>query len=99
MTEEEKRVREEIRRLKVDTTQVLRGNADACYLTEHDINQILSIKGIRIECDTQELPECSRLLDNTPATAHHRLGYAEALDDIRKTKDGKVWVQCERKEK
>ena len=36
-------MREKLLELKIDTTQVLRDNLDAVYLTEHDADQILSL--------------------------------------------------------
>ena len=42
-------MREKILELKIDTTQVLRENTDALYLTEHDVLQILSLISKEIE--------------------------------------------------
>ena len=39
MTEEE--LKEELRGLKFDTTRITRGNYDAVFLTEHDINEVI----------------------------------------------------------
>ena len=48
-------LREQLYELKIDTTQVLRENTDACYLTEHDVAQILAL--IRTEIEKQMLTD------------------------------------------
>lgn len=42
-------MREKILELKIDTTQVLKDNLDAVYLTEHDADQILTLLKEEIE--------------------------------------------------
>jgi hypothetical protein len=42
-------MKEKLLQLKVDTTQVLRENTDAVYLTEHDVFQILKAISEEIE--------------------------------------------------
>ena len=42
-------MRDKILELKVDTTQVLRDNFDAVYLTEHDADQLLTLISEEIE--------------------------------------------------
>jgi hypothetical protein len=52
-------MKEKLLQLKVDTTQVLRENTDAVYLTEHDVFQIL--KAISEEIQKVENPYVQKI--------------------------------------
>jgi len=57
-------------------------------------NQILSIKGIRVEADNQDLPKYT--LEDYP---DYFISHAKhAQHDMIHPKDGDVWVKCEVKE-
>jgi len=64
---------------------------------EQAIDQILSLKGIRIEAENQDLPEPDMdthiWRDYSPDMA-----YEKAQQDMLTPKDGKVWVKCCKKE-
>jgi len=65
---------------------------------EQRAEQILSIKGIRIEADNQDKPQnpYAEAADRGDMHAQSRCsGYYCAQDDMLTPKDGKVWVRVE----
>ena len=66
-----------------------------------DAEQILSIKGIRLEADNQDKPQnpYAEAADRGDMQAQSRCsGYYCAQDDMLTPKDGEVWVKCKVKE-
>ena len=80
--------REEIANLRLPVNN--QPNHKYRYLNYELADRILSIKGIRIECENQELPY-NQHSGGTQISA----GYTQAQQDMLK----EDWVKCERKEK
>ena len=86
MTEEEQ-IREEIAKNVRNTLELPADEYDIDQISCMITDQILSIKGIRIECENQELPEISYFGESYDAAD-------EAQQDMLKA----GWVKCKVKE-
>jgi len=87
----EERIREEIAKIIVKIIKADRAGRQ----TEVDaVSQILSIKGIRIEADNQDLPENPKPNppDDKQEIASYN-AYGSAQRDMLTPKDGDVWVK------
>jgi len=72
-------LREKLLNLKIDSTQVLRENVDALYLTEHDADQI--IKAVEQNYVSKE--EIEKLIDEKQGFHHEGYhGYAGETPNI-----------------
>ena len=88
----EERIREEIANLRLPVSN--QPNAKYRYLNYELADQILSIKGIEIRADNQDLPEMHKGAQCMRPDETYKL----AQQDMRTPKDGKVWVKCKVKE-
>lgn len=108
MTEEQ--VREEIAK---KVAVIYRRHFPHCPNSEVPINfgyevadQILSIKGLRIEAENQELPENPYAYRSKHSPTPNEnlengcsIGFSRATDDMLiPDSDGNVWVKCEKEE-
>ena len=87
---------EKIREQKKDLLSRVRQQTADQIMSVHNIDkspleiadQILSLDGIRIQCEKQDLPV------NPYNGIRERMSYLKGTQDMLTPKDGKVWVQC-----
>jgi len=89
----EEQIRAEIARIIIDELEG-KGEGRASMVTE-----ILSIKGIRIEADNQDLPEQPTWFSLDGKAIRGAISvYQIAQQDMLTPEDGYVWVKCKVKE-